>query len=170
MKLPSAYQEIISPYIATARGFLESGEKLSAIAFVGNFSTKEMVQVTLDFHDDASKNSSTLAIQMSAKSIDADFIFIAMEAWGLKKKYVPRYKEILEEFGSIGNCPYREDIISFSLETANGIWSGTAPIRPKPPSKKRRTFGELTFIFADGVEGRFAGLLPLKNDVTSAIH
>lgn len=170
MKLPEAYQEIISPYISTVRGFLESGEKLSAIAFVGNFSTKEMVQVALDSRNDASKDSASLAIQMSAKSIDADFIFIAMEAWGLKKKYVPRYKEILEEFGSIASCPYREDIVSFSLEAANGVWSGTAPIRPKPPSKKRRTFGEVTYIFADAAEGRFVGLLPKKNGDTSTAH
>jgi hypothetical protein len=51
-------------------------------------------------------------------------------------------------------------VVSFSLETRQGVWVGSAAIKPKPPSKKKRTFGQVDFIFADGAEGRFVGLLP----------
>ena len=170
MKLPESYQEVIAPFIAKARGFLESGEKLSTIAFVGNFSTNEMVPVIIDTANESSKDNGSLAIRLNAEAINADFVLIVMEAWGLMKKHLGRHKEILEEFGSVGQSPYREDVVSFSLETTNGIWHGMAPIRPKPPSKKRRTFGQINFIFADGVEGRFAGLLPRKDGDVGSLH
>jgi hypothetical protein len=162
MKLPDSYLELIAPFIAQARGFLESGEKLSSIAFVGNFATREMTPILIDSGNDAAKDGSSLAIQLNAETINADFVLIVMEAWGLMKKHAPRHQEIVEEFGSIGKSPYREDVVSFSLETNHGVWFGMTPIRPKPPSKKRRTFGVVNFIYADGVEGRFVGLLPKK--------
>jgi hypothetical protein len=34
--IPDAHLKIIEPLIATARGFLENGEKLASMAFVGS--------------------------------------------------------------------------------------------------------------------------------------
>ena len=44
---PQAYMDIISPMIDKARGFLEAGEKLQPMAFVGNMTTKQVVPVIL---------------------------------------------------------------------------------------------------------------------------
>ena len=42
---PQEYMGIISPLIDKARGFLEAGEKLQAMAFVGNLTTKEFIRI-----------------------------------------------------------------------------------------------------------------------------
>jgi hypothetical protein len=62
------------------------------------------------------------------------------------------------------------DVVSFSLETRQGVWVGSAGIKPKPPSKKKRTFGEVDFIFADGVEGCFVGLLSAAAETGDTLH
>lgn len=41
--LPEAYLAIVRPLIATARGFLEAGESLVPVAFVGNFASGQAV-------------------------------------------------------------------------------------------------------------------------------
>ncbi|CAH1387984.1 hypothetical protein [Candidatus Nitrotoga sp. M5] len=44
---PQAYMDIISQLIDKARGFLEAGEKLQPMAFVGNLTTKEVIPVMI---------------------------------------------------------------------------------------------------------------------------
>lgn len=87
-----------------------------------------------------------------------------MEAWGLPKDQLHRHQEILDRYGAIARCPYKIDTVSFVLESRHGIWTAQLPIKPKGPSKKKRTFGEVTLQFADGAQGRFAGLLPAADD------
>lgn len=164
MDIPKKYLDVIEPLIAKARGFVEGGEKLAPIAFVGNFSTGQILQVLINTSDDDTKDSSALAIQMAAAQLKADFVFAIMEAWGLPRDKIDRYQSILDRYGSIGNSPYKVDTVSFTLETSYGIWAAQELLKPKGHSKKRRTFGELTFRFMDGVEGRFVGLLPVRED------
>ena len=90
--------------------------------------------------------------------------------WALPKRLLLRHQEILNRYGSIGNSPHKEDVVSFSLEARQGVWVGSAAIKPKPPSKKKRTFGQVEFIFADGVEGRFVGLLSGPAAADQTIH
>ena len=48
-----------------------------------------------------------------------------------------------------------------------------APATEKPlkvPSKKKRTFGQVEFIYADGVEGRFVGFLPPLTEAEGKLH
>ena len=42
---PQAYMDIIDTLISKARGFLEAGEKLQAMAFAGNLTSKEVIPV-----------------------------------------------------------------------------------------------------------------------------
>jgi hypothetical protein len=77
---PESYLKVINPLIDTARGFLEKGEQLAPIAFVGSFSTGKTIPVLLDSTGDASKDHSVLAIRMAAEMLDADFVFVIMEA------------------------------------------------------------------------------------------
>jgi hypothetical protein len=163
MKLPERYLEIVLPFIGKARGFLEKGESLSPIAFVGNFESGHIIPVVIDTASDESKDNSALAIRMAAESVDADFVFTVMEGWGLPKDKVARYEEIIERYGSIGACPWKLDTANFMLETRHGVWGAQVPLKPKPPSKKRRTFAApVNLSFMDGVEGRFVGLLPSR--------
>jgi hypothetical protein len=87
-----------------------------------------------------------------------------MSAWTLPPDKVARYGEIVDEYGSIGASPYRIDAVAFNLETRHGMWSAQVPVKPKGVSKRKKTFGEPQFQLFDGGQGRFANLLPVKDD------
>jgi len=168
MDIPEKYREVIEPLIAKARSFVEAGESLAPIAFVGNFATRQILHVAIGTANDEAKDRSALAIQMAAAQLDADFVFTAMEAWGLRKDKVSRHEEIREQYGSIAASPYKVDVVSFILETRYGIWAAQVSLKPKGHSKKRRTFGDATFLRMDSAEGRFVGLLPERADALLA--
>jgi hypothetical protein len=72
----------------------------------------------------------------------------------------PLFEMVLDRLEAIADSPYRIDSMAFILETRSGAWASHPPIKFKGRSKKKRTFGEVVFKFADSAEGRFAGLLP----------
>ena len=60
---------------------------------------------------------------------------------------------------------------SFAVgETTHGTWVATTFIKPKSPSKKRRTFDSVAFEHMPGVQGRFVGLLPGKENDGGSLH
>ncbi len=167
MKLPTKYEELIMPLVAKAKGFLEAGENLTPIAFVGNFESGQTFPVMVDTTSDETKDTSVRAIALIAEQIQADYVFNIMEAWGLPKDKLNRFNEIVERYGSIGASPYKVDTVSFMLETRHGIWGCQVPLKFKAPSKKRRMLAApINFQFMDGAEGRFTGLLPKKDSGT----
>ena len=170
MQIPAIYRLKIDPLIAHARSLLEKGESLAALAFVGNLIKDEVIPIVLDDSTEEAKDSSTRAITMTAGMMEADFIFQVREAWKLPQKYVARHEAIMERYGSIGASPYAQDVAAFSLETTHGTWVATTFIKPKPPSKKRRTFGDVVFEHMPEVQGRFVGLLPAKVNDGGALH
>lgn len=100
--------------------------------------------------------------------MDADFVFLLMEAYSLRPDKVARYEEILDEYGSLANCPanWRLDVVSLTLETLHGVWVAQPVIKPKGVSKKKRTFGTPEFRLFTEVQGRFVDLLPDKAEMT----
>ncbi len=156
---PESYLKTILPLIEVARGLLEKGEQLVPIAFVGNFATGKTAQVLLDNGSDAEKDRSALAIRLAADMLEADFIFLIMEAWSLRKDKMPQMDAILDKYGSISASPYRVDVVSFGLETRYGVWMSQCEIKPKGISKKKRTIGTPAFQYFKEVEGRFTHLL-----------
>jgi hypothetical protein len=164
MDIPEKYREVIEPLIGKARNFVEAGESLAPIAFVGNFASRQILHVAIGTADEDTKDRSARAIQMAAAQLDADFIFTVIEAWGLPKDKVRRHEEIRDRYGSIGNSPYRISVASFILESRYGIWAAQVSLMPKGHSKKRRSFGDATFLRMDSAEGRFVGLLPVRED------
>jgi hypothetical protein len=161
--IPTAYRNIIDPLVVVARNILEEGEQLVPVAFVGNLTTGETHQVMMNAASAQTKDDSAFMIRQLAAIHQADFIFVIMDAWGLPRDKVHRYKEILERYGSIGASPYRIDVVSFSLETRHGLWLAQVPVKPKGVSKKRRTFGEPDYQHSTEVQGRFVDLLPVKD-------
>lgn len=160
MDIPDIYRHNVEGLVAQARILVERGEPLAARAFIAHTGRGEIVPLRLDDSSDESKVRSAHAIQLRAALLGADFIFILREAWRLPEKYLPRYDEIIEKYGSIGASPHAEDLVTFSLETPHGVWMAMPTLRPKPPSKTRRTFGPVTFRHIPDVHGRFVGLLP----------
>ena len=167
--MPENYWKIIAPLIATARGFLEDGKSLSPFAFVCSFSSDTFIPVLLQSTSIESKDRSALAIKTAADSMDADFIFVIMEAWSLRKDKVLQMDAIIDKYGSIGASPYAVDIVSMALETRHGVWMAEVPIKPKGFSKKKRTIGTPEFRHYTEVAGRFVNLLPMK-DGAATLH
>jgi hypothetical protein len=161
--IPTAYLDIVTPLIATAREMMEDGQTLAPFAFIGNLSRRETVPVTLDTDSDEAKDAAAALIRDLAEQQQADFVFVLMEAWSLPPERFDQLDEILERYGSIGGSPYRVDIISFSLETRHGIWVAQVPITRREPPAEGRTFAEPRFQHFTEAEGRFATLLPAKD-------
>lgn len=159
---PPVYMDTIGPLIDKARGFLEAGEKLQAMAFVGNLTTRQVIPVMIQPGSGEDKDQSARAIQSAALVLDADFVFAIMEAWTLRPDKISKMNAILDKYGSIGASPYAIDTCSFTLETRHGLWAAQPQIKPKGISKKKRTIGEVEFRYFTEVEGRFAHLLPKK--------
>lgn len=159
---PKSYMDIIGPLINKARDFLEAGEKLQAIAFVGNLVTNQTIPVMIQQESGEDKDKSARTIQSAAMVLEADFVFTIMEAWSLRADKVPQMDAIMDKYGSIGASPYAVDVCSLLLETRRGIWVAQPLIKPKGISKKKRTIGAVEFRYFTEVEGRFAHLLPTK--------
>lgn len=155
-QLPERYQAAIAPLIDKAREFLEQGEELAAMAFVGNFTTGAVVPTPLFGRGPADKDVAARSVKLLAEQLDADFVFLLMEAYSLRADKVARYEEILDEYGSLADCPasWRIDVVSLSLETRHGVWVAQVPVRPKGISKKRRTIGAPEFRHYTEVQGR----------------
>lgn len=167
--IPEKYWKIVSPLITTARGFLENGESLSPFAFVGSFSSETCIPVLLQSSSIEAKDKSASDIKTAADVLGADFIFVLMEAWSLRKDKVLQMDAILDKYGSIGASPYAVDIVSMALETRHGVWMAEVPIKPKGISKKKRTIETPEFRHYTEVAGRFVNLLPMK-DGTATLH
>ncbi|MDP3664383.1 MAG: hypothetical protein U1D41_16400 [Nitrosomonas sp.] len=159
---PQAYMDIINPLIGKAREFLEAGEKLQAIAFVGNLTTKELIPVIIQSRSNEDKDQSAQTIQSVALALEADFVFVIMEAWALRPDKMHQMNAILEKYGSIGASPYAIDTCSLMLETWHGLWAAQPQIKTKGISKKKRTIGAVEFRYFTDTKGRFAHLLPRK--------
>ena len=167
--IPENYWKIIAPLIATAKGFLEKGEALAPIAFVGSFTSETCIPVLLKSSSNESKDQSALVIKTVATTLDADFIFTLMEAWSLRKDKLSKMDAIIDKYGSIGASPYAVDIVSMALETRHGVWMAEVPIKPKGISKKKRTIGAPEFRHFTEAGGRFVNLLPTK-DGAATLH
>lgn len=163
---------IVGPLIEKAREYLEAGEKLQSIAFVGNLTTKRFAPVIIDPESDPTKDQSARLIQSSALALEADFVLTIMEAWSLRADKVPQMDAILDKYGSLGASPYGVDVCLISLETRRGVWLAQPQIKPKGHSKKKRTIGTIDFRYYTDVRGRFTHLLPEKegDEVPTILH
>jgi len=162
--IPQAYLDTLNPLIQTARNFMEQGQSLHPVAFVGNFTTGVTVPVLFDTSSAEAKDASSMGIRLAAEKLDADFVAVIMEAWSLPEDKARDYQAILNRYGSIAASPYRVDIVTVSVETHHGLWLAQMPITPKGISKKCRTFCEPQFRLFNEAEGRFVGLLPVKDE------
>jgi hypothetical protein len=162
--IPSSYLRQIEPLIDAARGFVENGEQLAPFAFVGNLSGGGTFPVLLATGTDAEKDQSAEAVKRLAELHEADFVFTIMEAWSLPPERADAYDRIIDEYGSVGASPYRLDVVSLALETRHGIWVAQVPLERLSPAAEARTFGRPRFQHFTSAEGRFADLLPAKDD------
>lgn len=175
-QLPPVYLELITPLLHSARKIMEGGEELHPVAFIGNLTTRRIMPVMFQTSSEEAKDRSSEAIRRAAGIVEADFIALFMESWGLPPEMVDRYEAIIARYGSIGASPYRLDIVTFSIETPHGLWMAQSPITPlgKKGGKgksKGRTFKDPEFQLFTDAEGRFARLLPARErEAAGGLH
>ena len=103
------------------------------------------------------------AVRLNAAYAHAEFVSSAADAWGVKPEKMRELDSILKQYGSIANCPFREDVVSFSLETREGVWQASVPVEPTHSAASGKTFGHVSFIYAVHSGGHLARLLPGSN-------
>ena len=162
--IPSSYRNLIDPLIDAARGFVENGETLAPFAFVANLSGGGAFPVMLATGSEEAKDNSARAVKQLAELHQADFVFTIMEAWSLPPERLGELDAIIDRYGSIGESPYRLDVVSLALETRHGTWVAQVPIEPRTAKNGSRTFGSPRFQHYTSAQGRFAELLPVKDD------
>ena len=99
-QLPERYQAAIAPLINKAREFLEKGEELAAMAFVGNFTTGAVVPTPLFGRGPADKDVAARSVKMLAEQLNADFVFVLMEAYSLRADKVVKGNPIFPTHGN----------------------------------------------------------------------
>lgn len=165
-------KRIVEEIVHAIRKKLELGEELPASIFIGSFS-KELEIIPIDTSSNVAKEMSTQVARVIAKEMSADCIIVATEAWMVQAKKTDSnsYKDLQEnmrrQYKSLSEHPARMDVMHISVETREGMWCGTAEIKFKYPSKKKRTFGAVAFEMIHQ-EGRFVGILPPP--VTTTVH
>lgn len=166
MTLPEPYHRMLEPILETARANLKRDGKLAMAAFVGSVSTQQVIPIVYTGDgSDESKDGFAHHISTVAGAVAGDFIALLMESWSLAPRYVHLHRDLVEKYGSLANCPpsYRAEVISISVESPTALWMAQQPLRPMPPSKKRKTFdlpAPGDFKKFTEASGRFTALLP----------
>lgn len=157
--IPQLYQEFISTIIEEAKKELAKTGGVAPTFFVGNTSTKRMVSVSPSMANEEEKDLSSYQVKGMVMLENADFVLSIFSAWVLGEKYAERMEEILSEYGSIGESPYKQSALVFSLETVHSLWTAICPTTELKSGKKKSIIGEVKFRLIDSAQGRFAGFL-----------
>jgi hypothetical protein len=157
-EFPDIVKPLIDKVLQLSRAQMTEGD-VTAVTYVVNTAKDTMVPVEMHMPNEVSKDVSAALVKWTAKNVHADATIMVSEAWSLSREDAPKYKEILEKYGSLGAYPGKLDILMVSVETREGSWIGRAPIESKG---KARRCGPLEVIKAEanGKDGRFSKFLP----------
>ena len=160
--IPEHYLKVITPMVYASRGYLEQGAFLQPMAFIGHFASRLTLPVMLDKDPYQAERQVAEAICLLPDDHAADFVFVLMEILCLRPEKAHRFESIMAKHGSLAHCPvsWRNDVVSFSLQTRHSVWNAHAPIKPKGLSKKKRTIDIPEFRLITDSKGRFVDLLP----------
>ena len=157
--IPQIYQEFADFFIGQAKVELGKTGGVAPFILVGNATTKKIFGVSPSMSNNQEKDLCSLQVRGIAEQENADFVFSILDSWVLQDKYAPRADEIMEEYGSIGQSPYKQSALVFSLETVHSIWFAICPITELKKGSRKAFIGEVKFQLMDSAQGRFAGFL-----------
>jgi len=142
---------------------LLKGKELSPVAFIGSRESGKLAHVNLDISCDEAKRASAAVVRKVAVEIEADLVIFIAEAWMLPSDREENMKAVIEEYGSIENCPFREDVVHVNVSTRGGEWVINASIENCGDSNCR-IVGKTRIIGGKGemFGGILGGLLPNK--------
>ena len=155
--MPAAVAALVERFTHACDADLRAGRALKPTAHFGKFGG-ELQSLTIRTASIASKQISVQKIRIAAAKLDADFVLVAMEAWGLPPEHLSNYNAILRDYGSIAASPFKTNLFVVTVETHEGTWSGsTEQVRHGKFGHKVR--GVPDMLFVDKIEGVLAMLL-----------
>lgn len=167
-ELPDKYKDLVEQIFEGAKQNLEDEkvDQLVPIAFLVNMKKQEIRPVILNFIDNAHKDLSVINTREIALETETDVVIVVTEAWSLAQDINEKidYKELLKKYGDVEHCPGSNEVVTFSIETPEGTWSGSAPIENM--DNNVRKLGELTIFKPTFNSGKLTGFLPRKPDET----
>jgi hypothetical protein len=108
----------------------------AAITYVVHTPRMAMVPVEMHMPDEVAKAMANSMVRWTAKRMDADATIQVSEAWSLTTADMGKYKEILEQYGSIGSYPGKLDILMVKVVTREGAWMRRAIIETKGQARR----------------------------------
>jgi len=155
--IPEAYRPVVEKIIGTMRKFLAEGEELHTFVFLAKFDGN-FFPVPMNTSSNRDKEASAYLVTLMSKEIKPDFMIFVSEAWAVMEETEPQeIEKFLKEYKSLAEHPRRQDIVFLTLETRNGIWMGTSPI--KSLGGNQRGFDEMKFTESTDATGRFTHFL-----------
>lgn len=124
----SALHELTQGTIELARIYLAEGKELSHMFILINLAKREVKSIVALYNDDLQKDVVSQNIRDEVKRFNADAIISAVEGWSLEPKDTLNYQAIIQKYGSISNYPDKIEVVSFFVETGDGVWAGIEKI------------------------------------------
>lgn len=154
--LPETYLTVITPIVDAAVALLGEGAALPPFVFVGSTATFEIVPLPVEGDAHVARQR----IQAEAARLQADLAFLVQETWALQLHNAPSLPKILQKYGSVGASPFKDRVLSLTLETRNGAWAGNAVLPKEEGANGRLQIPPtLTLNKAERAPGRLFPLL-----------
>lgn len=155
--LPEQYHKIVSEIITGMRKIMADGEQVYSIMFLGKFGFP-LFPLPMNTENNTSKDQSAIVASAFAKAIEAEYAIMISEGYTLPAK-MPMEEQfaMLKKYGSVEECPCREEIVFMTLETLNGVYLAQQPILNL--ESEARGFKDFEFKLTDAIEGRFTNFL-----------
>ena len=167
--LPEEHREWVQKVVEEADAQLMEGKELTAMAFMCTAMGRTIVAFAMDFLTDAEKNAAAHYLRQRCQIEQASAVLFVTEGWALPQGMLNDHNKIVARYGSIGESPHRIDSVVFQLETAAANYTCAPPLKPCPPSKKkRRIAGPVKFINCTSA-GRFSQFLS-NNTAKQKLH
>lgn len=139
MNTPTTFPPDVAPLVerimAICREQLTEGA-VTPVTYV--IDSKEQLLVPVEQHMPA-KIATDIAgamVRWTATTIHADMTIAVSEAWSLSSADSPRYREIIDQYGSIGDYPGKLDVLMVNVQTRAGCWRGRAPIETRGQARR----------------------------------
>jgi len=160
--LSEASREHVQKAIDIHRRYLQDGDLIPPTFIIEK--DKSVVLLPMDGSSQQAKEISADTARRIASLSNSEFVAFVSIAWVLPESQLQNASAILAKYGSIKKCPRSLKRAQVNLETRKGRYFALVPILACPPSKKRKTLGQVVWHRSDNVRGTLTGILPLDSE------
>lgn len=156
-KLPEQYHSTVAEIVKIMREIMLAGDELFAMAFFGK-ADAYLLPIPMGMSDDDKKTQSSLLVNVLASKLNPEFVVFFSEGYMLPIEIPPEEQFALyKKYGSIENCPERQEVVFLTIETPNGNYFAQQQILLL--EGKSRSFEDFKFQLVNNAQGRFTNFL-----------